>query len=426
MRVLYSFFLHLAQGLLPIIGLFSPKIQLFLKRRKEESRNTKDPNPEAPVFWMHVASLGEYEQGLPLLRAWKEHYPKHQRLISFFSPSGYEQKKTSAEAEYVTYLPLDTPQAMRGFVEKWKPDLAVFVKYEIWPNLLFQLHKKNIPSFLLSARFHPGQIYFKPYGGWMRKHLNYFETLFVQNQASADLLKTHTQVPVLVTGDSRFDRVEATRKQLEPLPFIQVFKGESSLFVVGSSWPEDEAVLYSTINAEESALKWVIAPHQMEEDKLQKLKERLEKPVLRFSQLSIYKTGKAELSTEEIERLKEAQVLILDTVGYLSRVYQYADAAFIGGAFRTGLHNILEAVVFGIPVWIGPHYDKFPEAGDLVEKGSVISVRSPEEFQASLQQSMSSPEQKKKIYQSSRSYCEQQLGATQKAMDVLSRFSKIP
>ena len=426
MRVLYSFFLHLAQGLLPIIGLFSPKIQLFLKSREEESRDTKGPKPEAPLFWMHVASLGEYEQGLPLLRAWKEHYPNHKRLISFFSPSGYEQKKTSAEAEYVTYLPLDTPQAMRGFVEKWTPDLAVFVKYEIWPNLLFQLRKKNIPSFLLSARFHPGQIYFKPYGVWMRKHLNYFETLFVQNQTSADLLKNRIQVPVLVTGDSRFDRVEATRKQVEPLPFIQFFKGENPLFVVGSSWPEDEAVLHSSINAEESPLKWVIAPHQMEETKLRLLQESLEKPVLRFSQLSLHKAAEKELSVDEIEQLKEAQVLLLDTVGYLSRVYQYADAAFIGGAFRTGLHNILEAVVFGIPVWIGPNYDKFPEAGDLVERGSVISVRSAEEFQASLQQALSNPEQKKKIYQSSRSYCEEQLGATQKALDVLSRFSKIP
>lgn len=426
MRVLYSFFLNLAQGLLPIIGLFSPKIQLFLKSRKEESRDTKDPNPEAPLFWMHVASLGEYEQGLPLLRAWKEQYPKQQRLVSFFSPSGYEQKKTSVEAEFVTYLPLDTPQAMRGFIEKWKPDLAVFVKYEIWPNLLFHLHQKNIPSFLLSARFHPGQIYFQPYGGWMRKHLNYFETLFVQNQASADLLKNRIQVPVMVTGDSRFDRVEATRNQLEPLPFMEHFKGEDALFVVGSSWPEDEAVLFSAINAEESPLKWVIAPHQMEEIKLQRLEDNIEKSALRFSQLSIYKTVEAELSTDEIEKLREAQVLILDTVGYLSRVYQYADMAFIGGAFKTGLHNILEAVVFGIPVWIGPHYEKFPEAGDLVERGSVISVRSADEFRISLQESMSSPERKKKIYESSRSYCEEQLGATQKALDVLSRFSKIP
>lgn len=425
MRVLYSILLYFVQGLLPLIGLFSPKIRLFLRSRKEEDAH-KIPEPEVPLFWMHVASLGEYEQGLPLLRAWKRNYPEHQRLVSFFSPSGYEQKKASAEAEFITYLPLDTPQAVRNFIDKWKPQMAIFVKYEIWPNLLWHLHNKSIPCFLLSARFHPGQIYFKWYGGWMRKHLDFFEALFVQNQASAHLLASYIQSAVLVTGDSRFDRVEATRKELEPLSFMEHFKGEQSLFVAGSSWPEDEEVLISSINSPESRFKWVIAPHQIEESKLYTLEENIQKPLVRFSQLSINANPNTPLSAREIRQLQGAEVLLLDTIGYLSRVYQYADAAFIGGGFRTGLHNILEAVVFGIPVWIGPHYKKFPEAGDLVERRSVISVGSAEEFQKSLKRLMSSPEQKKQIYQNNRSYCEKQLGATEKALAVLSRFSKIP
>ena len=425
MRLLYSIMLRLTSGLLPVIALFSKKIQLFLKSRKDAAAADQKVTPsQQGTFWMHVASLGEYEQGLPLLEKWGEHFPEQERLVSFFSPSGYEIKKDKAEAEYVTYLPLDTSTGARTFIDKWNPKIAVFVKYEIWPNTLWELKRRGIPVFLLSARFHPDQVYFRSYGGWMRKQLTYIHTFFVQNKSSADLLQKHIDRPVLVTGDSRFDRVENTRLSAPPLPLIEHFKSEKELFVVGSSWPEDEEVLLPSINREELTYRWVIAPHQLSETKIQNLLQQLKKPSLRFSSLSIAQNKEGTLSEEDLTKLKEAEVLILDTIGLLSRTYQYASAAYVGGGFSTGLHNILEAVVFGIPVWIGPHFQKFPEAVDLVNLEAVFSVSSAAEFSESLENLKQKDPDFSAVYQSSRRYCEEQLGATEQVYGVLQEFTK--
>lgn len=425
MRFFYSLLIRLTSGLLPAVALFSKKIQFFLKSRKEALALNQQATPsQQGTFWMHVASLGEYEQGLPLLEKWGNSHPEQERVVSFFSPSGYEIKKNKAEAEFVTYLPLDTPTGARAFIEKWNPKIAVFVKYEIWPNILLELKRRNIPVFLLSARFHPEQIYFKPYGGWMRKQLSYIHTFFVQNQHSAELLHRQIDRPVLVTGDSRFDRVENTRLAASPLPLIEHFKGDEKLFVVGSSWPEDEEVLLPSINNEELDYRWVIAPHQLSETKIQHLVQQIKKPSLRFSSLSIAEHKEGTLSAEDLKKLQEAEVLILDTIGLLSRTYQYASAAYVGGGFSTGLHNILEAVVFGIPVWIGPHFQKFPEAVDLVNLEAVFSVSTAAEFSESLENLKRKDPDFSVVHQSSRRYCEEQLGATEQVYNALQEFTK--
>ena len=424
MRLLYSLLISLVKFLLPIFSLFSNKIKEFLNSRKKAvSKKTLILSSDQPVFWMHVASLGEYEQGLPLLRKWKDKHPGDQRLITFFSPSGYEVKKDSAEAEHVGYLPLDTPAAVRDFLDFWKPSLVVLVKYEIWPNLLWQMHQRSIPVFLMSARFHASQVYFKSYGRWLLNHLNYFKTIFVQNSESVDLLKHRIATPVLLSGDSRFDRVEATRIAAEQLPFVDVFKDNKRLIVLGSSWPEDEQAFLSTLNTE-NQFKWLIAPHQLHEDQLDRLLKQLSRSSIRFSQLIKSSDGEVSLHPEQITALKKVDVLILDTIGLLSRAYQYADTAYIGGGFSSGLHNILEAVVFGIPVLIGPKYKKFPEATDLVKKGGVFSVKDDQEFTDQLQRLFQDQNQLEEVKKINRSYCESQLGTTEKVFQVINEFVK--
>ena len=423
MRLLYSLFFSLVKLFLPLIGLFNSKIRHFLKSRQEARATTPDQPVKQPLFWMHVASLGEYEQGLPLLRKWKEAFPEHTRLLTFFSPSGYELKKNTAEADYITYLPLDTSFAVQEFLTYWNPTWAVFVKYEIWPNLLWRLHQRGTPAFLISARFHKEQIYFKSYGGWMRKHLDYFQIIFAQNQQSVDLLSARLQTRVLLSGDSRFDRVEATRLAQEILPFLDVFKADKQLFVIGSHWPEDEVAFLHTLNTEKE-FKWLIAPHQLQEEQLLRLLATIKRPYLRYSEMTRKENGQIELNTEQIKRLQKAEVLLLDTIGLLSRSYQYADAAYIGGGFATGLHNILEAVVFGIPVWIGPNYKKFPEAGDLVERGGIFSIRNAQELSQRLRQLQENPSARKRVHEINREYCLSQLGTTEQVFREMEAFVK--
>ena len=372
---------------------------------------------------MHVASLGEYEQGLPLLRKWKEAYPEQPRLLTFFSPSGYDLKRDTAEAEHITYLPLDTPRAVQEFLKFWNPALAVFVKYEVWPNLLWQLHQKGTPAFLISARFHKDQIYFKPHGQWMRKHLDYFQIIFTQNQQSLDLLSAHLKTRVILSGDSRFDRVEATRLSQEKLPFVEVFKSDKQLFIIGSNWPEDEVAFLHSLNTEKQ-FKWLVAPHQLHEGQMFRLLNAIDRPVLRYSELFKKESEPFELRADQVQKLQNAEVLLLDTIGLLSRSYQYADAAYIGGGFATGLHNILEAVVFGIPVWIGPKYKKFPEAGDLVEQGGIYSVQNAREFSHRLRLLEENPSEKEKVRQINRLYCESQLGTTEQVFQEIEAFVK--
>ncbi|CAN0599547.1 unnamed protein product, partial [Ectocarpus sp. 12 AP-2014] len=280
---------------------------------------------EDKVIWIHAASLGEFEQGLPVLEQLKLSYPHYKTLLTFFSPSGYEVKKNSKVADVICYLPLDTKNNVKSFIKMAHPDIAIFIKYEIWPNSLAALKKLNTPTFLISALFKKKQSYFKWYGHFMRKALKSFTHIFVQNSMSSDLLKSIGLKNVTVAGDTRFDRVLEITKRKNDLEFMKLFKDEQFCFVAGSTWPEDEKLLIDYINQSKYAIKYVIAPHTMKADHIKKLVSSIDKSVICYSDLN------------EKVVLKDYDVIIIDTIGLLTKIYSYADIAYVGGGFATGL-----------------------------------------------------------------------------------------
>lgn len=323
------------------------------------------------IIWMHVASLGEYEQGLPVLEKLKTEYPNHTFLLTFFSPSGYEVKKNSAPVDLVCYLPLDIISNANRFVRLAKPKLAIFIKYEIWPNYLHALRAHEIPTLMVSGIFYEKQIFFKIWGGFMRSSLQTFHHFFVQNETSKNLLNQIELTSVTVNGDTRFDRVATILDRNNNLDFMDAFKQDNLCLVLGSTWPEDMAVLLPFINTYEGNLKWVIAPHTVKPEAIEKLKAQIKKPTVAYS----------ELDNSDVS---QAEVLIVDTIGLLTKIYSYADIAYVGGGFATGLHNTLEPAVFGIPVVIGPQYKGFDEAETLVNANGVLSIASKQELEATL------------------------------------------
>lgn len=318
---------------------------------------------------MHVASLGEYEQGLPLLEKLKSTYPDHKLVLTFFSPSGYEVKKNKTVADIVTYLPMDTIARTKRFLTIVRPELAIFIKYEIWPNYLFELKKQKIPTLLVAALFSKRQVYFKFYGSFMRKSLQSFAHLFVQDHTSKQLLKTIGLDNVTISGDTRFDRVSEILTRDNTLDFMDTFCQGSICVVAGSTWPEDEEILIDFINSSEHAPKYVIAPHNIKTTHIEKLKTLFAPNAVCYSEI-----GKKDLAAYN--------VLIVDTIGLLTKIYSYADVAYVGGGFATGLHNTLEPAVFGIPVVIGPQYHGFKEAEDLVDRKGIIAIETEVGFKA--------------------------------------------
>ena len=369
MQLLYNISVWLVNSLLPFTKYFSPKMKKFLDGRKETLTilNSKLKKDDA-VIWFHMASLGEFEQGLPIIEVVKKLYPCHKILVSFFSPSGYEVKKNSPVADAVVYLPLDTKKNVRWFLDTAHPELVIFIKYEFWPNYLNELKSRNITSLLVSGGFRENQVFFKSYGNWMKKSLETFDHFFVQNQISKDLLNSIGFQNVTVSGDTRFDRVANQLKQDNGLDFIEAFKDDKLCVVVGSTWPEDEALLKDFINQAANETKFIIAPHNIKSDQIKSFKERLNKKTILYSE----KEGK---------NLVNYQVFIIDTIGLLSKVYSYADIAYVGGAAgNTGLHNILEPATFGIPIITGNNFDKFPEAKQLQELAGLYPVATREEL----------------------------------------------
>ena len=369
MQLLYNISVWLVNSLLPLTKYFSPKMKKFVNGREETLSilNSKLKRDDA-VIWFHMASLGEFEQGLPIIEVVKKLFPHHKILVSFFSPSGYEIKKNSPVADAVVYLPLDTKKNVRRFLNSAHPELAIFIKYEFWPNYLNELKSRNITSLLVSGGFRENQVFFKSYGSWMKKSLETFEHFFVQNQISKELLNSIGFQNVTVSGDTRFDRVANQISQDNSLDFIESFKDGKMCVVAGSTWPEDEALLEDFINRFSNETKFIIAPHNIKPDQINSFKERLNKKTILHSE----KEGKI---------LSNYQVFIIDTIGLLSKIYSYADIAYVGGAAgNTGLHNILEPATFGIPIVTGNNFDKFPEAKKLQELAGLYSVSTKEEL----------------------------------------------
>lgn len=371
MRWIYNFFINGFQLLLPILGLFFKRLKTFRLERQQTKKELEYfiAQNQAPLIWVHVASLGEYEQVVPVIKALKPQFKNYKILLSFFSDSGYRIKKNNSVADFETYLPLDTQKQSQAFVNFVKPQFAIFVKYDIWPNFLRELHKQHIKTFLVAARFRPQQLYFKAYGRFFKHALMSFQHISVQDQASGHLLNSINYTDWTLTGDTRYDRVYQQLSQDNTLDFMQDFKQNHDCMVCGSTWPEDEKALLPTLNDKSLALKFVIAPHQIKPETVNQFQKQLQKSSIKYS----------EIKTQD---LSQYDILILDTVGLLTKVYAYANIAYVGGAMgKTGLHNILEPAAFGTPIIIGPNHEKFPEAKALQQVGGLAVVSKPSELQ---------------------------------------------
>lgn len=408
MKTLYTFSVYLMGFVLKIAALFSQKLTLFVEGRKEVFAYLEaNISKEERYVWVHTASLGEFEQGLPIIQALRSRGKKV--LVTFFSPSGYEVRKSSPDVDLVTYLPLDTPQNARRFVEIVQPEMAIFVKYEFWIYYLNQLKTKGIQTYLLSGIFRENQIFFKPYGGMMRDCLRAFHHFFVQNQKSKQLLQSIGFENVTISGDTRFDRVMQIVKRDNSLDFVESFKANSTCVVFGSSWESDEEIYLHHINysSSEKNVKYIIAPHDVKPEKVNAFLRKIALKVVFFSE----KEGK---------NLCDYDVLILDTIGILTKVYSYADIAYVGGGMgNSGLHNVLEPAVFGIPVVIGKNYKKFAEAQALVEKGGIISVATQNQLKETLDLLIQNVEKRTAMGNINANFIKENSGATEKFLEAV-------
>lgn len=370
MLFLYNIAITLADFFLKIIALFNPKMKLFVAGRKTVFETLSQKiKPQDKCIWFHAASLGEYEQGLPVIEKIKEKYPSHKIILTFFSPSGYEVRKNNIVADATAYLPMDTKENVQKFLKLVHPEMAFFIKYEYWPNYLNELKKENTPTYLISGIFRENQLFFKWYGQFYRNALNTFTYFFVQNEASKKLLLQLGKTNVAVSGDTRFDRVATILEKDNTLDFISEFKNDTLTIVIGSSWPKDENLLIDYINSTTQNTKFIIAPHNIKSEQIEQLKNSISKKTVLFSE-------------KENKNLADFDVFIIDTIGILTKIYSYADIAYVGGGFgNPGVHNILEPATFGVPIVIGPNFSHFAEATALVNLGGCISIMNANELQ---------------------------------------------
>ena len=410
-KIIYSLSVYFYYAALHLASFWNSKAKLWVQGRKNilgKIRQVLESNT-SPVIWMHAASLGEFEQGKPVITRLKSIYPDHKILITFFSASGFENKKNYNGAEYIFYLPIDSAGNAREFLNIVKPSLVIWVKYEYWFHYLTQLKQRNIPVILISALFRPSQPFFKIYGSLWKKMLLCFEGIFVQNSASGELLKSiGIYENVTVSGDTRFDSVIHTAEHFTELPnSIKLFCNGHRVLVAGSTWAEDEEEFVHFIK-NNTRIKFIIAPHETAKSNIEEVQSRFPGCQL-FSRLS--------------EAPAQAgNVLIIDNIGMLSRLYKYADITYVGGGFGDdGLHNILEAAVYGKPVIFGPNYEKFPEAGDMIEFGGAISVENALELEKILTQFSNDDSLREAYATKARQYIYENKGATEKIISFITR-----
>ena len=375
---MYSLIIHLYAFFIELISPFHKKARLMrLGQWKTNGILREKIDRNAKYIWFHASSLGEFEQGRPLIEKIKAEHPEYKILLTFFSPSGYEVRKNYGGADVVCYLPFDTPYRVKKFLDLSKPVMAIFIKYEFWDNYLSELKRRNIPVYIVSAIFRKDQLFFKWYGGMYRKVLSYFTHIFVQDDASRELLSKYGVTNVSVFGDTRFDRVQDVYKNTKQVPMVDLFvnnnRSDNQLtMVAGSSWQQDEEVYLNYFN-EHPELKLIIAPHEIHKDHLMHIESMLKRPSIRLSE-----------ATEK--DIKGKSCLIVDSFGLLSSIYRYGDLAYIGGGFGAGIHNVLEAAVYGIPVIFGPKYQKFKEARDLLQVGGAFSITDEKTFESKMEE----------------------------------------
>ena len=445
---IYNIFLLLYRIGIRVTALWNPKARLWLNGRvdiwekleaigkqrtngsrksdvgsqKSEVRNqTADLGPQtsdlSPLIWMHCSSLGEFEQGRPVMEALKEQYPQAQLVVTFFSPSGYEVRKDYKAADYVLYLPMDSKKSARRFIELVQPTLVIWIKYDYWFYYLTELKKKQVPVLLVSGILRKGQPFFKWYGRLHRYMLESFSHLFVQTEASKELLRSIGFINnVTVSGDTRFDRVVQIAEQFTPIDPITEFCGDSRVIVAGSTWPEDEEELDHYANTHPD-IKFIVAPHEIGEDHLRDI-EKLFKNTVRFSKLP--KDNKAPVPVSRNARLAKPNTLIIDNIGMLSRLYRYATITYIGGGFGDdGIHNVLEAAVYGKPVVHGPVYEKYVEAVELVQLGGALVINTALEAEATFNNLLSDAVLYQQSCEAARNYVYNNKGATGKVIQFV-------
>lgn len=368
MRFFYTLGIYLYYAVVYCISPFYPKAKLWIKGRKRLFPALKSACQDQKIVWFHCASLGEYEQGRPLIEKIKKDHSEVSVLCTFFSPSGYEIKKKDTLLDLVFYLPADTVHNSKKFIEIVRPQVAIFVKYEYWYNFMNQLHHYNIPFYYVSAIYRKNQPFFRWYGRWFRQQLAKCTYIYLQNQASKELLHSIGIDKTEVIGDTRFDRVYQTSLEPISLDFAARFKANKKMIVCGSTWREEEQIIFDALPHFQQKYKWIIAPHLIDKEHIDEIK----------SKFYSYKT----ICYSEIreENLAEYDICIIDTIGLLRKLYYYGEYALIGGGFKTGLHNVIEASVFGIPVFFGPHYKKFNEANDLVTLQSAFPIENATQF----------------------------------------------
>ncbi|MBW4890916.1 3-deoxy-D-manno-octulosonic acid transferase [Mucilaginibacter sp. HMF5004] len=404
MLLIYNLIIRIYLNLIFIYSFFNKKAKLWINGRK----NVKFLNVKKSI-WFHFASLGEFEQGRPVLEAYRAQYPSSVIVITFFSPSGYEIRKNTPLANYVYYLPIDTKKNAMQFIETINPGIAIFTKYEYWYHYFNELHSRSIPVYIISGIFRPKQVFFKWYGSLHRKILSFVAHFFVQDNESERLLKNLGINNVSVSGDTRFDRVwqnSSFPKQLNP---VEQFKAGQRVFIGGSTWPEDEELIAQLIPLFPD-WKFILAPHEIEEAKIARLLKLL--------------PGDAVIRYSEIERskkeLSQFNVLIIDNIGMLSSLYQYGDIAFIGGGFGAGIHNTLEAAAFGLPVIFGPEYERFKEARDLVDLQLGFCVENDIQLKAIAEKLIHDNDLRAEKSASIKAYVKEHTGATASIMQAIS------
>lgn len=448
MRQIYSIIISLYGLSLRLLSLFNQKARdwfygrssLFTKLDEVFRAHYAGENP-APVIWIHCASLGEYEQGRPIIQEIKKRFPGFLVLLTFFSPSGFKNRASNSDADFVFYLPIDTRKNARTFIRIVSPSLAVFVKYEFWYNYLNELHINNIPTYTVSAIFRPDQHFFKWYGGWFRTHLRHLKRIFVQDEESAELLTMIDVNNVTVCGDTRFDRVTGILQQQIQIPVLENFANGSKVIVAGSTWPADEDLLKDLLNTSSLNLKFIIAPHEVNPHHLSELSSKFKGSCILYSQLTEnvglandindLPAGKKNIiSSTDLEHKSNAapakasdyQVVIIDSIGMLSQLYKYADIAYIGGGFGVGIHNTLEAAVYSKPILFGPNYYKFREARELIALNAAISIKTTDELISEVTSLVNTPQKLQSYSITAGQYVKDRTGATELIMTEIEEY----
>lgn len=407
---MYNFCIGLYALIVRLISPFHHKAGLMIKGHKEVFDKLRaEIDPKSQYIWIHAASLGEFEQGRPIIERIKQDYPQYKILLTFFSPSGYTVRKNYDLADIVCYLPFDLKKNAKQFVELANPTLAIFIKYEFWYNYIHTLYRNNIPVYMVSAIFRPDQIFFKRYGKYVRKILPFYKCICVQDSNSKDLLKSIGISNVKVCGDTRFDRVVQIKGQAKHLPLIEAFVSsedgkEAKTLIAGSSWPKDEDIFIPYFNNND--VKLIIAPHEIHESHIAYIESLLKKPTIRYSQANA-------------ETIKNYDCLIIDTFGLLSSIYGYGHIAYVGGGFGVGIHNIVEAAVYGIPVLFGPNFKKFREAHQLIEAGGGYPIHDYDTFRGLIDEFLQHPEVLSSAGKHADEYVQSNTGVVNKVMSII-------